>query len=225
MPSNNTGVAVRALFDRFPGKIGHLMSPDGWREPWGEYALDNGAFTAWKNGERWKRVGFLELVEKAVRLGRAPRWIVVPDAVGDRRRTLELWSEWATTLREWYGFPLAFACQDGMQPEDVPPAADVLFIGGTTAWKWASLPMWCATGRRVHVGRVNSPSALFRCRELGVESIDGTGWIRGGETDPKWIGLVAFLESDGATNHRDQIPLLTCTPPRAPEDLDAAPLA
>lgn len=220
MPSNNTGSQVRDLFERFPGRIGHLMSPDGWREPWGEYALDNGAFPAWTNGERWKRVPFLGLCEKAVDFGRAPRWVVVPDVVADRLGTLRSWVSWAGTLRDWYGWPLAFACQDGMTPDDVPADADVLFIGGSTDWKWASLPMWCATGMRVHVGRVNSPSALFRCAELGVESIDGTGWLRGSQD--QWNGLVSFLESDGIANHREQIPLLTCTPdnprgPHAPE--------
>lgn len=205
MPTNNTGAKVRDLFERFPGRIGHLMSPDGWREPWGEYALDNGAFGAWKNGERWKRVPYLSLCEKAVALGRAPRWIVVPDAVGDRDQTLKLWGDWASTLTKWYGFPLAFAVQDGMTEGDIPAEADVLFIGGTTEWKWTNLPRWCAMGRRVHVGRVNSPRALRRCAELGVESVDGTGWTRGNQD--QWNGLVAFLE-DPTADHRGNLLML-----------------
>lgn len=215
MLSNSTGATTRELFDRFPGRIAHLMSPDGWRKPWGEYALDNGAFPAFTNGTPWDAAIFRRLCEKAVTLGRAPRWVVVPDVVGNREDTLRSWEVWAPTIRSDYGFPLAFACQDGMTPADVPDDADVLFVGGTTAWKWESLPMWCATGRRVHVGRVNSPSALFRCQELGVESIDGTGWPIGGPDNPQWRGLVAFLESDGKANHREQIPLLTCSPGRA----------
>lgn len=202
MPSNNTGAAVRSLFDRFPGRIGHLMSPQGWRAPWGEYALDNGAFGAWKNGRDWTPEPYLALCDKAVSFGRAPRWVVVPDSVGDRADTLRLWAEWSPKVRATYGWPLAFAVQDGMTEPDIPEDAEVLFIGGTTKWKWGNLPRWCAMGRRVHVGRVNSPRALRRCVELGVESVDGTGWTRGNQD--QWNGLVAFLE-DPSVDHRGNV--------------------
>jgi hypothetical protein len=212
MPTNNTGAKVRDLYDRFPGRIGHLMSPLGWRKPWGTYALDNGAFGAWKNQTRWRRTDFLDLCEKAVAHGEAPRWVVVPDVVANREETLRSWTSWAPTLREWYGWPLAFAVQDGMAEGDIPDDADVLFVGGTTEWKWATLPRWCAMGRRVHVGRVNSPRALRRCAELGVESVDGTGWVRGNQD--QWDGLVQFL-ADPAMDHRGGLTLFL--PPNTEE--------
>lgn len=202
MPSCNTGAAVRLLFDRFPGRIGHLISPGSWRQPWGEYALDNGAFGAWTNGREWDSGPYLALCEKASAFGRAPLWVVVPDSVGNRAETLALWAEWSPTLRHRYGWPLAFAVQDGMTEADIPEDAEVLFIGGTTRWKWTSLPRWCAMGRRVHVGRVNSPRALRRCAELGVESVDGTGWTRGDQD--QWDGLVQFL-ADPRLDHRGHI--------------------
>lgn len=203
MPSNNTGAAVRALFDRFPGRIAHLMSPARWHTPWGGwYALDNGAFGAWKNRREWEPGPFLAMCDKAAAHHHAPRWVVVPDSVGDREATLVRWRDWSVDLRAWFGWPLAFAVQDGMTEADIPDDADVLFIGGTTEWKWASLPRWCAMGRRVHVGRVNGPRALRRCAELGVESVDGTGWTRGDQD--QWRGLVQFLE-DPTTDHRGNV--------------------
>lgn len=52
-----------------------------------------------------------------------------------------------------------------------------------------------AFGKRLHVGRVNSPAALGWLQELGVGSCDGTGWLRG---DPVQLqGLVRFLEGAG----------------------------
>jgi len=35
------------------------------------------------------------------------------------------------------------------------------------------------SGYRVHVGAINSLKNLLRCKELGAESCDGTGWFRG----------------------------------------------
>lgn len=193
MVTNNTGAKVRALFDQHPKRIGHLMSPGGWRTPWGEYALDNGAFGAWRGQRQWDEVAYHGLCEKAQRHGHPPRWIVVPDVVANREATLKRWVEWAPRLRG-FGWPLAIAVQDGMVAADIPPDADVLFVGGSTKWKWVSLPMWCGTGLRVHVGRVNSPRALWRCHDLGVESVDGTGWVRG--CRKQWQGLVDYLRGD-----------------------------
>src|SRR5690606_19465502 len=84
----------------------------------------------------------------------APRWLLVPDVVADRDATIARWREWEPKLRP-FGFPLAFAVQDGMTAEDVPADADVIFVGGTTDWKWRTVWRWCHDFPRVHVGRVN----------------------------------------------------------------------
>ena len=65
--------------------------------------------------------------------GGAPAWVLVPDKVGDRQATIELWEAWAPRVRAWYGWPLAFAVQDGMIARDVPSAAQVVFVAARPA--------------------------------------------------------------------------------------------
>lgn len=67
MPSNNTGATVRALADRFPGRLAHLISPGGWRVPLLPYALDNGAFGAFVRQEPFDGEAFLGLCDRARR--------------------------------------------------------------------------------------------------------------------------------------------------------------
>jgi len=202
MPSNNTGSVVRDLSTRFPGRLAHLMTPGGWRRPFMPYALDNGAFGAYLSGKPFNRVAFGRLLAQALTWdgkGKAnewypPLWVAVPDVVADARATIDAWAEWAPKLRP-YGWPLAFVVQDGMVRQDVPEDADYVFVGGTLAWKWTWVPAFAAWfGKRLHVGRVNSPAALDWLDQLGVGSCDGTGWLRG---DPRQLrGLVDFLADE-----------------------------
>lgn len=197
-----------ALAERYPGRVGHLYSLGEQRGPYPElpFALDNGAYLSRKRGgfdSKAVQFDFLSLCERYVRVTPGSRqsramWLAVPDAVGNRERTLELWGEWYYRLRAWYSAlpPLAFVVQDGMSPDDVPSQAEVVFVGGSTRWKWDTLSGWCDAFPRVHVGRVNSPAKLDVCYKLGVESIDGTGWARATQVNPKqWGGLIAHLEA------------------------------
>jgi hypothetical protein len=61
---------------------------------------------------------------------------------------------------------------------DVPYNADIVFIGGSTSWKWRTLRTWTGAFPRVHVGRVNSRRLLEMAENCGAESCDGTGWFR-----------------------------------------------
>jgi hypothetical protein len=84
-------------------------------------------------------------------------FVVVPDVVGDSQATLALWHEWQDKLTGW---PLAFVCQDGQQPHDIPVTCSVVFIGGTTKFKVSERAQDCIRwaqdhGKGVHVGRVN----------------------------------------------------------------------
>lgn len=183
MPSNNSGIQIGYLAGRFPNRIGWLISPDGWRRPpsWMPYALDNGAFGAWSNNRPWDEGAYMALLERA-RAHARPLWAVVPDVVTDKEATLAMWDVWAPRVKETLpGVPLAFAAQDGMTPKDVPADAEVVFIGGSTEWKWRAARGFCEAFKRVHIARVNSERKLWQCYELGAESCDGTGWMRGGE--------------------------------------------
>lgn len=195
MPSNNTGALVRQLGRLFPGAMGLLMSPGGWRNPppYLPYALDNGAFSAWSNGTEFDEPAFLRLVQYAQTWHHKPRWIAVPDVVCDAARTIESWREWEPKLRP-LGVPLAFVVQDGMERRDVPESADLVFVGGSKEWKWEWLTAWRSWFKRVHVGRVNSLERLIRCEREGVESVDGTGWFRGDPDQTR--SLIRFITQD-----------------------------
>lgn len=181
MPSNNSGIEIGYLAGRHEGRIGWLISPGGWRRPpsWLSYSLDNGAFTAWKNNKQWDEGAFMDLIERT-RGHQRPLWIAVPDVVADAQATKALWPAWSQRIRAAAPHvPLAFVVQDGMSVADVPEGAEVIFVGGSTEWKWSTLGMWTKAFPRVHVGRVNTERRLWQCHEHGVESCDGTGWMRG----------------------------------------------
>lgn len=50
---------------------------------------------------------------------------------------------------------------------------DIIFVGGTTDWKWATVKTWCTLFPR------------------GAESCDGSGWFRGREG--QILELVEFI--------------------------------
>jgi hypothetical protein len=189
MISNNSGREARRLAAEYPGLIGHLYSPGGQRGPWTEfpYALDNGCFNG-LDFEAW-----MKLLEWGAVQKQRPLWAVVPDHLGDH----------VATLRSWYAhrfrisgrdIPCAFVAQDGCSPKDVPPAVDIVFVGGTDAYKRRAIHGFRQEGFRVHVGRVNGYDLLDYCRDWQVESVDGTGWFRGDQR--QWGGLIRFLQEE-----------------------------
>jgi hypothetical protein len=172
MPSNNTGRIVNDLFDRYPGKIARLLNPDRRcaSQHVGLYAVDCGAF------KRFNESKFFTLLYDCKR-NSPPMFVVCPDVVGCHDRTLALWRYYSPRLRE-YGYPLAFAAQDGCIPSTVPPDSDWIFVGGSNGWKSSMVETFVSIGKPVHVGRVNSIGFVRYCESVGVKSIDGTGWMR-----------------------------------------------
>ena len=143
------------------------------------FAVDNGCYAVWSAGKPWDKNRFLKILNKCVEVQATPRWIVVPDVVADAEATFLRWGKWVKKLTP-YGFPLALAVQDGMTPEVVKKLErqpDVIFVGGTTGWKWRSLPWWTSHFPRVHVGRANSEKHLWAVERAGTESSDGSGWF------------------------------------------------
>lgn len=191
--SNYSGTLFGWFCGRFPDLIGNLFSIDGKFTPWkfATYALDNGAYPAWKNSTPWDEAAWLKLLDRAARCPMHPEWVLVPDVVTEKTATLESYERYLPEVLS-RGLIPAFAAQDGMVVDDVPKSAEVVFIGGSTDWKWSSLPMWCSSFPRIHVGRVNYITQLMKCYEQGVESTDGTGWFRG--SDDQVNGLLQFCE-------------------------------
>lgn len=204
MVSNQTGVEVGILTMKYPGWIGHLFSPGGQRGPWPEipYALDNGAWPAYLNGEEWSEAEWMALLRWAVLSGIPPLWALVPDVVGNREATLERWHKYVDVVRG-FGFRPAFAVQNKMTFDDVPDDECMLFIGGDDAFKDAAIAPWCARfPGRIHVGRVNFWPRLLACYRAGAVSVDGTGWFRKGRTmtNSQWNDLRKFLRETAETN-------------------------
>ena len=196
MVSNQTGIEVGFLAATYPGRIGHLYSPGGERGPWPyvPYALDNGAWGAFKNATEWSAADWRYLLRWAAMSGQPPLWALVPDVVGDRQRTIESWHLYAPEVRA-LGLRPAFAVQDGMTFEDVPTDDCALFLGGSTEWKDEAIGPWCAAfPGRVHVGRVNNWDRLIRCWRAGAVSVDGTGWFHKSPRSNQRGELAKFLK-------------------------------
>jgi hypothetical protein len=187
------------LSDAFPGRIGNLHTPDSIRAPKPvPFALDNGVYGAWSNRREWNEDQYY----KALRFYDPAkcRWTVVPDWVADMARTRMLWKQHWWRIKDM-GYTLAFAVQDGMSPPDVPSDAEVVFVGGSTEWKWKTMPMWCREFPRVHAARVNTYRLLWMAHECGAESCDGTGFTRGDQS--QWNGLCEYLE-ESTTGRKQQ---------------------
>jgi len=206
MPSNNSSGVVHYLAGKYPGSVGWLLGPSSWKDPrpYLPYALDNDAYTAWTQRKPWDEAAWLTMLKKARKAVRQPLWCLVPDVVADRTATLENWKRYVGVVLD-FGFEPAFAAQDGMTASDIPEESKVVFIGGTTEWKWKSLATWAATGRRIHVGRVNEVNRLNSCQRLKVESVDGSGWFRGTMNGRQASGLIDWIENG---NRQSELSLL-----------------
>jgi hypothetical protein len=197
MVSNQTAWKTHYLQGRYGG-LGLLLPPNGLRiYPHLPYALDNGAFPAWTNGVEWDEECFLKALDWCERQPLKPRWVVIPDVVGNDVATYERYHIWGPRLKE-RGFNLAFACQDGMTPASLKEnhiEASILFIGGSREWKMRTIAMWANHYPRIHVGRINGLRGLMVCHQAKVESVDGTGFFRGrrGQLDE----LIEYLKEFG----------------------------
>jgi hypothetical protein len=100
----------------------------------------------------------------------------VPDAVSDTDETDRRWRRWASAVSR-RGYRCAYVAQDGCQR--IPAGAEIVFLGGSDKFKLGSegqqvVKAAHATGRRVHMGRVNTLRRLQYAAWLGCDSVDGT---------------------------------------------------
>lgn len=170
------------------------MRSAGWRllvsatgvhrtEGFANFALDNGAWTAFQQGKPFDEVAFGKALDK---IGEGADWVVVPDIVAGGMRSLEFSLKW---LERLHAFPqtVLLAVQDGMEPDDVRPVLDDyptagIFLGGSTPWKLKTMEAWGILARRrncyFHVGRVNSVRRIAMCAASSADSFDGTSASR-----------------------------------------------
>ena len=158
--------------------LGWLLTPTNSRDPKGiSYALDNGAFVAWKNGEEWSEKRFFGLLK------RYPNYdfVVAPDIVCGGNTSLSRSLEYVGKVPG----PLYLAVQNGMLANtihtlflDRPDCFDGIFIGGSIPWKWETARMWADLahlhGKKCHAGRVGSFDGLKHMHFCGVDYVDST---------------------------------------------------
>lgn len=151
------------------------------------YALDNGAWYAHATSTPWDEAGFVALIE---RWGADADWVVAPDIVCGGADSLALSDAWIPRLLCACRRVL-LAVQDGHTVEDARPRLSSrvgLFVGGSTAWKLASLPQWGRLAVEnscwLHVGRVNTARRIRACAAVGASSFDGSSPVQFPSTLP-----------------------------------------
>lgn len=167
--------------------------------------VDNGKWISFRDQAEWDALAWEQMLVGIQMRKIKPEWVAVPDAVGDRSQTLELWDEYCAVV-DRFEWPKAFCVQDGMTERDVPEGADVIFVGGTDNWKFRNLRRWTENFPRVHGARVNSVEQIEICERLGCESVDGTGWFRDPSREDKLPAIKRFIEG-----HRNTHPELSLT--------------
>lgn len=170
-----------ALIERLAEEhIGEMTVCGEWPPRRMPYAYDNGCFSGVFDPATFEG----ELHRIAVSPRAHPEFVVVPDVVGSAVQTFALLREWHPKLRAVFPRrvpPFALALQDGMTPTDVRPllrdrVVQVLFVGGSTAWKWNTAEQWVelahAHGARCHIGRAGTPRLVAQARRVRADSID-----------------------------------------------------
>ena len=197
MPANNTSGLVHWLAGKAPDSIGLLYTPNRTEKPisYLPYVLDNGAYSAAINGRDFNWTLWWAAVDKYCNHYQVPEWLVLPDKPFDSLRTFRLWNDfYGEHTQRARTVNFALAVQDGMTPKQIevlPRKPDVIFIGGSTDWKWKTVKDWCSAFPRVHVARVNGRKSLDICHAAGAESCDGSGWFRGREA--QLLEMVSYI--------------------------------
>lgn len=173
-----SGVIRAALLGLRPD-LGVIVTPhmgnrlDLTSTPW---AADNGCFA---KPALFTLDGYLAWLDARRYAAPTCLFATAPDVLGDAEATWER-SRPVLPLIRALGLPAALVAQDGAESMDLDwPAFDVLFLGGSTAWKLSHHAKILTRqakshGKRVHMGRVNSFTRLQTAAMWGCSSADGT---------------------------------------------------
>jgi len=186
MPGNDLSSINHYFAGKYPGKIGMLNTPFSWKNPpfYMPYAVDNGCFI------KWDEAAFFSTLKRASIQRNKPIFVVVPDVVGDAEATMKQWDKYYKKI----DYPLAFACQDCMEPQDVPKQAFACFIGGSTEWKLNNAHRFKGISEYLHIGRVSTNNRMLWAEKIGADSIDGTGFFRG--RGKQYWDYIKYFEGD-----------------------------
>jgi hypothetical protein len=198
--ANPCGDAVIAAMAA--GELGYIDTPAQKNKTAGEkihaagaaWCADNGAYSNKFDEQKW-----WAFLERNVHRAKTCLFATAPDVVGDAGATLDRSLPWLQPIRE-LGYPAALVAQDGLEELTVPwDDFDVLFIGGTTAWKLGAAARDLireakSRGKHVHMGRVNSLKRYRYADAIGCDSVDGTFLVFGPDKNlPK---LLSWIRED-----------------------------
>jgi hypothetical protein len=184
------------------GELGYIDTPAQKNKTAGEkihaagaaWCADNGAYSNKFDEAKW-----WAFLEHNVHRAKTCLFATAPDVVGDAGATLDRSLPWLQPIRE-LGYPAALVAQDGLEELTVPwDDFDVLFIGGTTAWKLGAAARDLireakSRGKHVHMGRVNSLKRYRYADAIGCDSVDGTFLVFGPDKNlPK---LLSWIRED-----------------------------
>jgi len=194
---SHDGAIVHYWAGKYPDCVGQCFSPPQFKpRAWIPYFLDNGAYKYFANNKPFDEVAFFTHLRAAKLATKKPVFIVIPDSVGSHSLTSEMWDYFYPKCLEISAdFKYAFVAQDGCKPSSVPKEADWVFIGGTDTFKKPFIKSFASAFLgRCHVGRVNNIDFVFRCHDLGVTSVDGTGWFRSNHGKPIYSRLEQYFD-------------------------------
>jgi len=169
------------------------------------WALDNGAWSAFREGRAFDGDAYRRAVEESGRLD----FVVCPDVVMDAdgtRRMADRWLAW--TLDHADAARVLLPVQNGMEADVLPLSSRIgVFVGGDDAWKERTMGRWTsrahAVGAYCHVGRVNTASRLEAAIRCGADSCDGSGAsiysIHAAKMASWWRGAMAQGQLFGAS--------------------------
>lgn len=183
------------------GLLGFIGTPiQGNKRPEGvTWCADNGCY-----GKGFDEAKWFAWLQRHSHDAETCVFATAPDVVGDAQATLERSAPWLPKIRA-LGYPAALVAQDGLEHLTVPwDEFDVLFIGGTTAWKLGSAARELIfeakrRGKHVHCGRINSLKRYRAMEALGCDSCDGTFLVFGPSLNlPKVLSWARSLEDTPA---------------------------
>jgi hypothetical protein len=165
-------------------------------EPW---AVDNGAFAAWKAGETWDHRLFRERIHQIAERCGVPEFGVVPDLPAMGENSLDWSLYWHHELRD-IAWPWYLAVQDGMTIKMIEPYVALfagIFLGGTAVFK-REARYWCEfahdRGLSFHYGRASTRWRIWDAYDIGADSLDST---QGLWSEGHWRRIVGAIQTAG----------------------------
>ena len=184
------------------GALGLIATPAGGSPPRPGIAwcADNACYTDRYPGDQ----KYLAWLARHRHLASACAFATAPDRPGDAAATVARSMPMLERIRG-AGYRAALVAQDGLEHLPIPWGSfDVLFVGGSTAWKLSAAATGLAAqarrrGLTVHMGRVNSLRRLRHAAAIGATSVDGTYLAYGPDRNlPTLLGWLRQHTGDGA---------------------------